>query len=126
MGGVARAKTRSTGATGMIASRSSLIEVEHENVGGFADFQRAGSRRAIGEAAVGDDRSEKGRALDDAVEAPAAVQEMAEPHFAQSVVVLVERRGVDAERDAAAAFDRLADRRDAGAQMQVRTRDWWR
>ena len=61
-------------------------------------------------------------ALDHAVEAPAAVQEMAEPHFAQNIVVLVERRSVDAERDAAAAPDRLADRRDAGAQMQVGAR----
>ena len=40
-------------------------------------------------------------------EPPAAMQEMPEPHFAHDIVVLVEGRGVDAERDAAAAPHRL-------------------
>ena len=44
---------------------------------------------------------------------------MPEPHLAQDVVVLVEGGGVDAERDAAAAPQRLADRRDPRAQMEV-------
>ena len=70
----------------------------------------------------GDGLREPVAARDDRLETPAAVQEMAEPQFAHNVVVLVEGRGVDAERDAAAAPDRLADRRDPARQMQVRTR----
>ena len=47
---------------------------------------------------------------------------MAEPHLAQDVVVLVESRRVDAERDPAAAPDRLGDGRDAAGEMQVGAR----
>ena len=48
------------------------------------------------------------------------MQQMREPHLAQRIVVLVERRAVETERDAAAAFDHLLQRRDARPQMQVR------
>ena len=47
------------------------------------------------------------------------VQQVGEAHFAQRVVVLIERRAVEAERDTAAALHHLGKRRDAGAQMQV-------
>ena len=47
---------------------------------------------------------------------------MSKPHFTQNVVVLIERRGVDAEGHSAAAPERLPDWRDAGSQMQVGTR----
>ena len=50
------------------------------------------------------------------------MQEMAEPHLAQNVVVLVECGRIDAERDAAAAPHRFGDRRDAAAQVQIRAR----
>ena len=59
-------------------------------------------------------------AVDIDAEADAAVQQVGEPHLAQRVVVLVERRAVEPERDAAAVLDHLGERRDAGAQMQVR------
>ena len=95
------------------------VEIEHENVGRLADAERARPRRAIGEAAVGDDRLKPTPAFDPAFEAPAAMEEMAEPHFAQNVVVLVECGRVDAERDAAAAPHRFGNRRDAAAQVQI-------
>ena len=88
------------------------IEVEHKKVGGFAGFDFAAARRAIRPSSIGDDRSEIRRTLDHLVEAPAAMQEMAEPHFAQSVVILVQRGTVDAASDAHAFLDRFADRRD--------------
>ena len=50
------------------------------------------------------------------------MKEMSEPHLAHDVVVLVEGRGVDAERDAATAPQRLRNRRDAALEMQVRAR----
>ncbi len=98
------------------------VEVEHENVGRRADAQRSVARRAVGESAVGDDLRQPLAALDDAVEAPAAMQEMTEPHFPHDVVVLVEGRRVDAQRDAAAAPDRFGDRRDAASQVKIRAR----
>ena len=60
-------------------------------------------------------------AVDIDAEARAGMQQIGKPHFAQRVVVLVERRAVEAERDAAAALDHLTQRRDAGAQVQIRT-----
>ncbi len=50
--------------------------------------------------------------------------ELHEPHFADHVVVFVEREAVDADRDGAAAFVRGGDRREAGMQMQVGARNW--
>src|SRR5205807_233750 len=81
---------------------------------------RAVARRAVGEASVGDGFLKPAAAPDRRLETPAAVQEVAEPELAHDVVVLVEGGGVDAERDAAAAPDRLADRGDAAGEMQVR------
>jgi hypothetical protein len=46
-----------------------------------------------------------GSALDDAVETSAAMKEMPEPHLAHDVVVLVESRTVDAQRDATAKLE---------------------
>ena len=48
------------------------------------------------------------------------MQQMRQPHLAQRIVVLVERRAVEAERHAAAALHHLLERRDARPQMQVR------
>ena len=45
--------------------------------------------------------------------AGAAMQQMREPHFPQTVVVLVERKPVEAKRNAAAAPHHLGHRRDA-------------
>ncbi len=80
------------------------IEIEHENVGGRADPERSVAGRAVGESSIGYGAGEPLAPLDHAVEAPAAVQEMPEPHLAQNVVVLVEGRGVDADRDPTAAL----------------------
>jgi hypothetical protein len=96
------------------------VEVERENVGRRADADRAVARRAVGEPAVGDRARQPFAALDDSVKTPAAVQEMAEPQLAQDVVVLVEGRGVDADREAAAALDRFRDRSHAALQVEVR------
>ena len=84
------------------------VEIEHENIGRRPDAERAGAGRAVGEPPIGDDRGEPCSPLDHAVEAPAAMEEMSEPHLAHDVVVLVEGRGVDAERDPATAPQRLA------------------
>ena len=54
------------------------------------------------------------------LKAVADMQKMPQPQFAQCIIVVVERAAVDAERDAATGFDHARDRRDAGAQMQVR------
>src|SRR5579862_2545282 len=97
------------------------IEIEHEDVGGFSDFQFAASWRAVGATAVGDDGRKIGRALDRLVEAPAAVQEMTETHLAQGVVVFVKRRTIDAAGDAAAALQGLADRGYSRGEVKVRT-----
>ena len=74
------------------------VEVEHENVGRLRRLEarrrparhwRSGRWRHV--------RVEPVAPRDDGLESPAAVQEMAEPHLAHDVVVLVERRGVDAD-----------------------------
>ena len=89
---VARAKTRSIGSTAMTASRSSASRSSTRMSAGSPTRERSRARRAVGEAPVGDDRGEPRSAFDHAVEAPAAMQEMAEPHLAHDVVVLVEGR----------------------------------
>ena len=106
---------------GRSRSSSSLLPVEQQNVGGRARRERAafvpvGDRAA----AVDQDRVEDLLARNLRLEADRAMQQIGEPHFAQRVVVLVERRAIEPERDAAAAPDHLRQRRDAGAQMQVR------
>ena len=97
------------------------VPVEHQDVGRLAGRERAavvlvGDR----EAPVLERHSQHRRAVDIGRERGALVQQVGEPHLAQRVVVLVERRAVEAERHAAAALDHLLERRDAGAQMQVR------
>ena len=49
------------------------------------------------------------------------MKEVPEPQLAQSVVVVIERAAIDADRDAATCFDHARDRCYAGAQMQIRT-----
>ena len=119
---VARAKTRSIGSTGMIASRSSGRGRARECRRARRPSSAPSPGAPLAKRPLATIVGEPVAALDDVIETPAAVQEMAEPHFAQDVVVLVEGRGVDADRDAAAALDRFADRRDAAREMQVGTR----
>ena len=120
---VVRANSRSSGSrSGAQALGVERIPVEQQDIG-----RRAGRERAavvlVGDraAAVHRNAIRGSAARSTSVVKPVPwCSKMRKPHLAQRVVVLVERRAVEPERDAAAALDHLRQRRDAGAQMQVR------
>ena len=96
------------------------VEIEHENVGGFADAQRAGRRAR---------RWRIGRCstiilsqarVQPRSRSPSRHEESGRAASRAEFVVLVESGGVNAERDATAAPYRFGNRRDPASQMQIR------
>ena len=50
------------------------------------------------------------------------MQKLGQAHLAQPVIVVVDRCGVEPEREINPGLDQIGDRRDAGPQSQIRTR----
>src|SRR5262245_16533930 len=107
--------------TGTQAVRIEPVPVDDQHIGRRAGHEDAAfipvGHRA---AAVDQNGVEQRLSIDIDAESSSGVQQVREAHFAQRIVVLVEGRTVEAERDAAAALHHLGQRRNARAQLQVR------
>ncbi len=76
------------------------VEIDGDEIGGCADREFAGARRAGCPAAVADREAEEFRAGPGALEAEPAMYALHQPHLAQGIVVLIQRQAVDPDRDA--------------------------